>query len=56
LLNLRDENQAVVGTIRVADHDAMGTTATVIASFAQTAPTSGWSVAAPQGRAAWLPS
>lgn len=56
VLNLLDDTQSVVGTIRVLDHDALGTTATVVTSYAQTAPTSGWSVASPTGRTAWLPS
>lgn len=55
-LNLFDETQAVVATIRVEDHDARGTTATVITSYARSAPTGAWSVAAMAGRAPWLPS
>jgi hypothetical protein len=55
-LNLLDETQSIVATIRVQDHDSLGTTATVLTSFAQTAPTGGWTVAAPTGRTAWLPS
>jgi hypothetical protein len=56
VLNLLDETQSIVGTIRVQDHDAVGTTATVVTSFARTAPTSGWTVGTPQARAPWLPS
>lgn len=56
VLNLLDETQTVVGTLRVEDHDALGTTASVITSFAQTAPTSGWAVTAPGAHTAWLPS
>ena len=56
VLNLLDDTQSVVGTIRVADQDATGITATVVTSFATKAPTSAWSVAAPDGRAPWLPS
>jgi hypothetical protein len=56
VLNLLDDSQTVVGTIRVQDHDALGTTATVVTSYAQTAPNSRWSVASPTGRTAWLPS
>jgi hypothetical protein len=56
LLNLIDANQSVVGTLRVQDHDARGTTASVVTSFATTAPTSGWTVSAPGSRAPWLPS
>jgi hypothetical protein len=55
-LNLLDENQSVVGTLRVQDHDAFGTTATVVTSNAATAPTSGWTVASGDARAPWLPS
>jgi hypothetical protein len=56
VMNLLDERQSVVGTVRVQDHDSLGTTATVVTSFASSAPTSGWSVAVPGGRAPWLPS
>ena len=56
VLNLLDDRQSVVGTIRVVDHDSTGTTATVVTSYARTAPTSSWSVAAPQRRGPWLPS
>lgn len=56
VLNLLDANQSIIGTLRVQDHDALGTTATVVTSFAETAPTSGWTVAAPGGRAPRLPS
>jgi hypothetical protein len=56
LLNLLDDTQSVVGAIRVVDHDSTGTTATVVTSYARTAPTSSWSVAAPQRRGPWLPS
>ncbi len=56
VLNLLDDKQSIVGTIRVQDHDTLGTTATVVTSYAQTAPTSGWSVASPTGRSEWLPS
>ena len=55
-LNLLDANQSVVGTLRVLDHDASGTTATVVTSNAATAPTSGWTVASRDARAPWLPS
>ncbi len=56
VLNLLDQTQTVVGTIRVQDHDALGTTAMVVSSYAQSAPTGGWSVASPTGRTEWLPS
>jgi uncharacterized coiled-coil protein SlyX len=56
VLNLLDDRQSVVGTLRVQDHDANGTTATVVTSFAATPPTSAWSVAVPGRRAPWLPS
>jgi len=56
VMNLLDANQSVIGTVRVQDHDALGTTATVVTSFATTAPTSGWTVAVPGSRAPWLPS
>jgi hypothetical protein len=56
VLHLLDENQNVVGTIRVQDQDALGTTASVVTSFAKTAPTSGWTVTTPGGRAPWLSS
>jgi hypothetical protein len=56
VLNLLDDKQSIVATIRVQDHDALGTTATVVTSYAQTTPTSGWSVASPTGRSEWLPS
>jgi len=56
VLHLLDENQNVVGTIRVQDQDALGTTASVVTSFAKTAPTSGWTVSTPGGRAPWLAS
>src|SRR5271166_619729 len=55
-LDLLDANQSVVGTLRVQDHDAFGTTATVVTSNATVAPTSGWTVASRGGRAPWLPS
>ena len=55
-LNLLDANQSVVGTLRVVDHDASGTTATVVTSNAATAPTSSWTVASRDARAPWLPS
>jgi hypothetical protein len=56
VLHLLDENQNVVGTIKVQDQDALGTTASVVTSFAKTAPTSGWTVSTPGGRAPWLSS
>ncbi len=56
VLHLLDANQSVVGTLRVTDHDALGTTATVVTSAASTAPTSGWTVAVPGSRAPWLPA
>jgi hypothetical protein len=56
VLNLLDDTQTLVGTLRVEDHDALGTTASVITSFAQTAPTSGWTVTAPSAHTPWLPS
>jgi hypothetical protein len=56
VLNLLDETQTVVGTLRVDDHDSGGTTVSVLTSQASTAPTSQWRVATPKGRAAWLPS
>jgi hypothetical protein len=56
VLTLLDDTQTAVGTLRVEDHDAFGTTASVITSFAQTAPTSAWTVAAPGAHTPWLPS
>jgi hypothetical protein len=56
VLDLLDANQSIVGTLRVQDHDPLGTTASVVTSHATTAPTSGWTVAARGGRAPWLPS
>jgi hypothetical protein len=56
VMNLLDASQSVVGTLRVQDHDAQGTTATVVTSRATTAPGSGWSVSVPGSRAPWLPS
>lgn len=56
LLNMLDDSRNVVGTVRVQDHDAQGTTATVVTSFARTAPTSAWTIASPGGRAPWLPA
>jgi hypothetical protein len=56
VLNLLDETQTIVGTLRVDDHDALGTTASVLTSFTQTAPTSGWVVTAPSAHTPWLPS
>lgn len=35
LLNMLDDSQNIVGTLRVQDHDAQGTTATVVTSFAR---------------------
>jgi hypothetical protein len=55
-LDLLDANQSVVGMLRVQDHDASGTTATVVSTTATTAPTSGWTVASREARAPWLPS
>jgi hypothetical protein len=56
VMNLLDANQSVIGTLRVQDHDAQGTTATVVTSRATTASNSAWSVAVPGSRAPWLPS
>jgi hypothetical protein len=56
VMNLLDDRQSVIGTVRVMDHDSLGTTATVVTSFARSAPTSAWSVAVPGSRAPWLPS
>jgi hypothetical protein len=56
VMNLLDGSQSVVGTVRVQDHDSLGTTATVVTSFASSAPTSAWSVSVPGRRAPWLPS
>jgi hypothetical protein len=56
VLNLLDETQTLIGTLRVEDHDALGTTAAVITSFAQSAPTSAWTVIAPGAHTPWLPS
>ncbi len=56
VMNLLDAGQSVVGTVRVQDHDAQGTTATVMTSKATTSPTAGWTVAVPGSRAPWLPS
>jgi hypothetical protein len=55
-LDLFDANQSAIGTLRVQDHDASGTTATVVSTTATTAPTSGWTVASRDARAPWLPS
>ena len=54
VLNLLDDTQTIIGTLRVEDHDDLGTTASVLTSFAQTAPTSGWSVTAPRAHTPWL--
>jgi hypothetical protein len=54
VMNLLDANQSVIGTLRVQDHDALGTTATVVTSTAKTAPTAGWSVAVPGARAPYM--
>jgi hypothetical protein len=56
VMNLLDDSQSVIGTVRVQDHDSLGTTATVVTSFANRAPTSAWSVSVPGRRAPWLPS
>jgi hypothetical protein len=56
LLNMFDDNQNIVGTLRVQDHDAYGTSATVVTSFAKTSPSANWTVASPKGRSPWLPS
>ncbi len=56
VLNLLDAGQNILGTLRIQDHDATGTTATVVSSNATTAPTAGWSVAVPGRSAPWLPS
>jgi hypothetical protein len=56
VMNLLDGNQSVIGTVRVQDHDTLGTTATVVTSLARSAPTSAWSVTVPGSRAPWLPS
>ena len=56
MLNMLDGNQNIVGTLRVQDHDAYGTSATVVTSFATTAPDTTWTVASPGGRSPWLAS
>ncbi len=56
LLNLFDANQNIVGTLRVQDHDAYGTSATVVTSFATTAPNPNWTVASQGDRSPWLAS
>ena len=56
VLNLLDANQNIVGTLRVQDHDAYGTSATVVTSFATTAASPNWTVASQGGRSPWLAS
>jgi hypothetical protein len=56
VLNLLDAGQNILGTLRIQDHDATGTTATIVTSTATTAPTAGWSVSVPGRSAPWLPS
>jgi hypothetical protein len=56
VLNLFDANQNIVGTLRVQDHDAYGTSATVVTSFAKTIPSATWTVASQGGRSPWLAS
>jgi hypothetical protein len=56
VLTLFDAGSNAVGTLRVLDHDALGTTAEVVTSFATAAATSAWTVAAPGARAPWLPT
>lgn len=56
VLNMFDDKQNIVGTLRVQDHDAYGTSATVVTSFATTAPDATWTVASPRGRSPWLAS
>jgi hypothetical protein len=55
LLNLYDGNQKVVGTVRVADQDAYGTSVHVVSSYTAAPPTSGWTVRATGARAPRLP-
>jgi hypothetical protein len=55
LLNLYDGNQTVVGTVRVSDQDAYGTSVHVVASYTAAPPTSGWTVRATGARAPRLP-
>ncbi|MBV8443978.1 MAG: hypothetical protein JO312_26055 [Hyphomicrobiales bacterium] len=56
MLNMLDGNQNIVGALRVQDHDAYGVSATVVTSFATTAPDSTWTVASPGRRSPWLAS
>jgi hypothetical protein len=56
MLNMLDGNQNIVGALRVQDHDAYGVSATVVTSFATTAPDTTWTVASPGGRSPWLAS
>ncbi len=56
MLNMLDGNQNIVGALRVQDHDAYGVSATVVTSFATTAPDATWTVASPGGRSPWLAS
>jgi hypothetical protein len=55
-LNMFDANRNIVGTLRVQDNDAYGVSATVVTSFATTAPDATWTVASPRGRSPWLAS
>jgi hypothetical protein len=56
MLNMLDGAQNIVGALRVQDHDAYGVSATVVTSFATTAPDATWTVASPGGRSPWLAS
>jgi hypothetical protein len=56
MLNMLDGAQNIVGALRVQDHDAYGVSATVVTSFATTAPDATWTVASRGGRSPWLAS
>ena len=56
VLNMFDANHNIVGTLRVQDHDAYGASATVVTSFATTAPNANWTVVSQGGRSPWLAS
>ncbi len=50
LLNLFDDNQALAGVLSVQDHDATGTTFSVVKSFTNSVPNGNWTILS-QGRA-----
>jgi hypothetical protein len=55
LLDLYDDNQTLAGVLRVEDHDATGSTFSVVQSFSQNAINGAWSIMS-RGRIARLPS